>query len=326
VEVYVGVDRQGTTAEALRLLVADADLVTLVHNPSRAQIFHPKVYLFEGNEGGLLFVGSNNLTGGGLWQNVEAGALFELDDRSLGEAVADLSSWIESIPDSNRTVLDPARIDELVAKGYVKTDSDPEPTEQGMKSEPELPPLEGFAPSAVPKLPPATGSDGGQPPTASGTGAGTSSPIQTGGPVVKRWYKKLLRSDAQQVSGATNPTGKLRLSRSGADVDQTTYFRNDFFGVAPWANKAGSQVELVTIPFSVTIGGQSIGTINLLVDHDPDREANQGNVTTVLAWGSVLAKRLREENHFNEFVVIEKLAGGSYVLTITPTEPNSYVI
>ena len=43
-------------------------------------IFHAKIYCFKGNEKVAVIVGSSNLTGGGLYHNVEVNALFVTDD------------------------------------------------------------------------------------------------------------------------------------------------------------------------------------------------------------------------------------------------------
>ena len=81
VEAYVGVDMTGTSYEALCVLLQLTDVLTVVHAKS-AQTFHPKLYSLESDDEAFVIVGSANLTGGGLWRNVETSMSAALD---LGE-------------------------------------------------------------------------------------------------------------------------------------------------------------------------------------------------------------------------------------------------
>jgi len=71
VVAFVGIDLGGTSLEALIALFYLCDELYVVHTESPSQTFHPKVYDLKGEKEGWLVVGSNNLTGGGLWTNFE---------------------------------------------------------------------------------------------------------------------------------------------------------------------------------------------------------------------------------------------------------------
>jgi HKD family nuclease len=77
-----GIDRHGTSHEGLENLM---NLVSehgelFVNYCSDAWVtFHPKVYFFESQNNALLFVGSGNLTEGGLFLNDEAFLIVKLD-------------------------------------------------------------------------------------------------------------------------------------------------------------------------------------------------------------------------------------------------------
>lgn len=72
IQIFVGVDIQGTTYEALQNLLPLCDALYVVHSEDNATTFHSKVYLLENDTNIWIAVGSNNLTGGGLWTNFES--------------------------------------------------------------------------------------------------------------------------------------------------------------------------------------------------------------------------------------------------------------
>lgn len=72
IQIFVGVDIQGTTYEALQNLLPLCDALYVVHSEDSATTFHSKVYLLENDTDIWMAVGSNNLTGGGLWTNFES--------------------------------------------------------------------------------------------------------------------------------------------------------------------------------------------------------------------------------------------------------------
>ena len=78
--IIVGVDKKGTSKEALEALVKMEINAYVFHDNSNA-IFHPKIYLFEGKEKSELIIGSSNLTSFGLFSNVEASLLISIDNR-----------------------------------------------------------------------------------------------------------------------------------------------------------------------------------------------------------------------------------------------------
>jgi hypothetical protein len=143
-------------------------------------------------------------------------------------------------------------------------------------------------------------------------------------PIVKRWSKKLPASDAQQVEGTTSPTGKLRLTKAGHDIDITTWFRKAFFRDADWIRKvkAGKPYEVARIPFCVRLLDRDIGEQILMVDHAPHRIAGQANVPTILAWGHLLMKELKAHSYVGNYVVLEKYEDGTFGLEVKDDPPE----
>jgi len=87
--VAVGVDVQGTTWQGLKLLLESADEIYVFRDERRECTFHPKVYILEraGREA-IAFIGSSNLTAGGLYTNYEINVRVHFDLTDAQETVA----------------------------------------------------------------------------------------------------------------------------------------------------------------------------------------------------------------------------------------------
>jgi hypothetical protein len=80
VKAVIGIGQKNTSIQGLNSLLPLCDEAWVYHNESATSTFHPKVYLFEKpNDKALLFIGSNNLTGGGLFSNYESALYTEYD-------------------------------------------------------------------------------------------------------------------------------------------------------------------------------------------------------------------------------------------------------
>jgi len=125
-KAVIGIDRLGTSAEALEDLisleaVSGGTAETFVyHHEGHQDTFHPKVYMFESPSRARLIIGSSNLTGGGLRANLELS--LDVDGpkqsavfRSARETVDRLSSLTN--PCVRR--LDSALLGSLLERGYV---------------------------------------------------------------------------------------------------------------------------------------------------------------------------------------------------------------
>ncbi|HEV2991996.1 MAG TPA: phospholipase D-like domain-containing protein [Candidatus Angelobacter sp.] len=80
----IGISRKVTSYEGLKLLlkIGGEGSVFVFHNSnSSAGIFHPKLYLFEGENQSVVAVASNNFTESGLFLNYELAIIIELDPK-----------------------------------------------------------------------------------------------------------------------------------------------------------------------------------------------------------------------------------------------------
>lgn len=89
--VFLGVDLQGTSKEALDCLINASIPASIVHSRNSVT-YHPKIYTFEGPNYCAALVGSSNLTGGGLDQNIEASLFVEGEGDTYGEAKSVIDS------------------------------------------------------------------------------------------------------------------------------------------------------------------------------------------------------------------------------------------
>lgn len=71
IKAFIGIDLDGTSYEALLNLFWLCDELYVIHSENISTTYHSKIYLLEGLHKAWCAVGSNNLTGGGLWTNFE---------------------------------------------------------------------------------------------------------------------------------------------------------------------------------------------------------------------------------------------------------------
>lgn len=80
--VVIGIDQGATSMEALeKLLEWNAEI--FIFYSAQPNIFHPKIYIFEGNNSVSIIVGSNNLTEMGLVKNIESSVLINFNKEEI---------------------------------------------------------------------------------------------------------------------------------------------------------------------------------------------------------------------------------------------------
>lgn len=118
--LFVGVDLEGTSEAALQVLLKTSADVSIIYTPSDL-IFHPKVYLFQGEENRVI-IGSSNLTHGGWFRNIESSVMieFQADDHEGQALLAEITGFYGADALSANVVrLDEALIARLVAARIV---------------------------------------------------------------------------------------------------------------------------------------------------------------------------------------------------------------
>jgi len=126
INAYLGVDFDGTTYEALSALLPRTTSLYIIHAETE-QTFHSKLYNFTSEDKNLLIVGSNNLTGGGLWTNMESSLIVSSDNKDDTTVQDEFISYIQSLRslDESKSCMQinsQNDIDLLLRKGYIQTE------------------------------------------------------------------------------------------------------------------------------------------------------------------------------------------------------------
>lgn len=336
VHLVLGSNEQSLVADDLRKALEitknapNASLTVVAYSNAK---FHPKtVQVVRSDGSAAASVGSGNFTHRGLGWNVEAAIALDTAEGDAAPLMREIADAIDRWRSLTESGVFPIRaeadIQSLLTAGVISSTPPARPPSA-------LTPVSGTGSGRMlgsrQRLwrPPAnaTTSPASLPPTLplapllAAPIVGIPAPAAVLPP--QRWYKQMPSSDAQQVRPGTNPTGKLRLTKSDFPIDKTTFFRNDLFGSATWRSEIGKGLpyEVADIAFAVDFHGTSLGVLTLAVDHAPHRVSGQDNVPTVLAWGPVLGARLVATSCVNDWVVIERDAWGVFSLSIQATRP-----
>ncbi|MDA3276324.1 hypothetical protein IPC692_11945 [Pseudomonas aeruginosa] len=127
IRIVVGVDMGGTSKEVLDELSNWPVEVFIFKNRKNGVTFHPKIYLIEKDNSAEVYIGSNNLTEGGLFKNYEGTAIvkYELpkDLEPYNEAKAELSKFLNpGLPVAKQ--LDKAFLEKLLLRSDIPSDAE----------------------------------------------------------------------------------------------------------------------------------------------------------------------------------------------------------
>lgn len=310
IKIIVGVDQEGTSLSALEAIL-ELKVTSYIFYQKESPIFHPKIYLFEGQNDFTLIVGSSNLTGRGLFANVESSIMIEgtlaTDSEPLNQ-LKDYYSGLFNLSDPNLFEITTENIKRFVDEGIVPTKATwkKKHAKKTSKSKPKS-----GSGLVVPKRKTAK-----IPITYQGNSTTDKiveeliDELEIGNYFEQPkasllvWKKESLsKSDAQIVPAGTAPTGNVKLAQAkfeinGSVVDQKTYFRNTVFSSLNWVNaKSGNNsYEETNADFEVIIKGKKIGDFSLKLSHDSNRISGQGNTPTWLHWGRELTSVVRKNN------------------------------
>jgi len=295
VRAVVGVSRyqKNTSVQGLQYLLPLCNELWVYANESPTSTFHPKVYIFEKtNEKAIVFVGSSNLTAGGLYTNYEVNFYSQYDLKEGSQAsnflaVKEMFDYYSTSSEFCRS-LSPQLLQELYTKGYL---SNEEVATYAESEETEAAKDKGEKVFGSKRISPPSGIT--KPPT----------PIQI--PLVDfgqvqdiwsmkgelLWRKQLTPRDLQIVSIKSAPTGVISLTQAdfrvnGDVIDQTTYFKEKIFGGFSWKpDRPSSKAVATKVKFRVKIMEKDLGQHELTLRHNSKWEAKQANYTTGISWG-----------------------------------------
>ena len=310
--IIVGIDQGGTSKEALEEILS-LNIESYIFYQKENPIFHPKFYLFEGTNDVKIILGSSNLTGTGLFTNIESSLLVEFNqtDKDGLALLSELKTYYKSLlnfTDPNIFKIDNKVINNFFLDGIVPDEatrkrnySKGNSTSSGKKVNKSKVPKR-----SVPKVPSSI-----FPSKSKKSKSATVVPIAATVPVTTVttsknlvWKKlKLSNSDAQDVPAGTAITGNLKLAQArfklGTTViDQKTYFRNQVFNKLNWVKTKphSATYEETFGVFDISISGKPIGKFTLKLSHDSSRVAGQGNTPTWLHWGRTVIPVLQKSS------------------------------
>jgi len=90
-----GIDHKGTSYQALDYALHNFDETYVLH--AKHSTFHPKLYMFIGDDHATFFYGSNNLTPGGIETNFEGGIIITLNTKDDPQLFKDGINCFDSL-------------------------------------------------------------------------------------------------------------------------------------------------------------------------------------------------------------------------------------
>lgn len=257
-------------------------------------LFHPKVYHVVRNNGSIAaYVGSANFTFAGVsGKNVEAGIALDTREGDSPSALIDIIAAIDNWFSGSREGLFPVSqesdVAQLVLEGVLSAprhSSVTNTTAVGgratgtLRTLAALLRLPAISSLSVPIAPM---------PVATSNTTFTSPRVPA---FVDDWSKSIWASDAQRKPGG-NQSGVVVLTQGNrrGQIDQTTFFRDDFFGGLVWeqvATRTGNVKDVARAPMNVSILGNYLGLRMFEITHDNTREAHQDNYTATLSLSAI---------------------------------------
>lgn len=346
-EAILGVDQGIATTEGLTLALKIFDAVYLFHDGERT--FHPKLYVIENTKLARLIIGSGNLTQGGLFDNFETSVALDLDrsDKDDAKIRNGARAYFDRFLSDGMPFrqLNVALIKELRDEGVVVSTKERGRTEMTRRrhTEPPLRRIFGGGVQGLPTAPSVTwtrpSGSGSRGRSRASTRTTSASPTTTkasrlpASTVVISWWRQLTASDAMRKASASHQRRYVILNKEEHPIDQTEFFKKHFFSGVAWSQQMMRSFrgqpprtkEIAIIPFDVYVERRHLGVFNMTVDHSDSRVARQRNSPTWLNWSS-LRDEIARSNYFGWYLLLERLANGSFRLTLTKSHPGTAVI
>lgn len=310
INLIVGIDQEGTPKEALEEIL-NLNINSYIFYQKEAPIFHPKIYLFEGDSKTSLIIGSSNLTARGLFNNVESSLLIEFDNddaegKVLLRDVKKYYSTLFDFSDQNLFKITHETIQKFIELGVVpsrrvwlKKQGKRKTSNQSNEDDFSIPPRQSsFIPPIFRKKPKVKELIEN---TIDEIESENIPVIETQN-LVEVWKSKpLAKRDLNIPTGEkTNATGSMLLKRGQLPntIDFKHYFRDEVFNHLKWLSGQGAKnhLEKANAFFKIKINGLDKGEFHLSIGHNTltDTETYiQNNAMSQLHWGkakSLIAK------------------------------------
>lgn len=340
--VVIGIDQGATSKEALeKLLEWNAEV--FVFYSAQPNIFHPKIYIFEGNNVVSILIGSNNLTEMGLVKNIESSVLitFNKDETDADNLLNQINEYFETIlsgENPNLKQLTTELIELIVEQGIVPTEAerrakyskDLRPSVQEEDNDTSIVNIRTLFPSiGLQNLP-----ENFRPERRERIAVPVSHAVESDDEnlviststsnYVEVWKSKpLTERDLNIPSGTnTNATGSMLLKRGllANNIDHRHYFRDVVFNDLNWVSGRGSKshLERAVATFKLKIDGVNKGEFRLSLGHNTRTDIKtykQNNAMSQLHWGRA-----------KDLIANRTLLGKTLTLFKDPNSDDEYAI
>jgi HKD family nuclease len=307
---FVGIRNGVTSAQGLKRLLDIGVRLFAVDTASRTTIFHPKLFLVERKTAAALVIGSANLTFPGLHNNIEAGAILDLDlsqqeDKTLLTNVLKVLDELPArFPEHVFQIKDETALDKLFDEGRLEDEDVIEApavsTAVRKGSRDGLKPMK-----LVRHTPPARKRKAIKPKPGAPLApkAPTEQPAPTPAPsgFSLIWESRgLTERDLNIPKGAaTHATGSMLWKKGAAeDIDHRHFFRDEAFADLDWkTDPALPHYERCMADFYIVVKGINCGKFKLKLSHNTRTNTatyKQKNAMTQVHWAdahNVIAKR-----------------------------------
>jgi HKD family nuclease len=291
--LIVGIDQEGTSKKALKE-INDLGINSYIFYQKESPIFHPKIYLFEGENDTTLIVGSSNLTARGFFGNVESSLMVEFkndnpDGIKLLKEVKDYYSTLFDFSDPNLFKISPEIINQFVSEGIVPTRKVWKKKHKKNTSSKE-PQVENDL--VIPKRPTVK---------IPSNFKGRYKSNKTVSKLIKELeidknfeFENEENNEVLNIPKGenTNPTGSMLFKKGTLkDIDQRHHFRDNVFNTLEWEfdTAAGkTHLERAVAQIRFVIEGTDYGIFPITITHNPRTDTasyKQKNSMTQLSWG-----------------------------------------
>lgn len=296
--IFVGIDQEATSKEALEILL-ELDIDTQIYYTKSPITFHPKIYIFEGENKARVILGSSNITVPGLFQNIESSIVadFEKPDEEGEQFIEEIRGYFNSFfegSNPNLNSISEDLIEDLVEGGTIPQDSDYDYTQTGQEREERD---EGLMKKLRDRFPTVQVN---QPTEIFGSNKETDTEDEINAETTKGkevWKNQGLTAtealNRDELSKNTRLAYRVSLKQAGYEVngeviDQTTYFRHNIFGDLDWViDDEDSDKEVTEAIFHAEISDEDLGYYKLEIVHNPNWESGTNSPTTFLRWGEL---------------------------------------
>ena len=348
--LVVGIDQGGTSKEALEE-IQKLKARSYIYYHREQPIFHPKIYLFEGDKYIKILIGSSNLTASGLFTNIETSVLieFEIGDKDGDSLLNQLKTYYKTLFDFSDPNLHP--VTNEIILGFLQDGVIPnEETRQQNYSKKVAQPssIKGSelgilvkkravpkVPNSFPRRPRVSKVKAAEPvgeylPRTSvleemaGRNPVSRVSLTTATSDILVWQSgPLTQRDLNVPKGHnTNVTGSMLFKKGiTKGIDQRHYFRDQVFSSLPWVHDTGlrtAHIERTTAFFKLIILGEEKGVFPLSLSHNTDKKSKsykQLNSMTSISWGKA-----------KKFIAKDALIGKSASLYRSTEDPNTFTL